>query len=193
MENNKINMKHKKIKALSIASMLLLSSACVSTGTSMVASPAVSQEKLLLVSPKPIDDNSGQFMAPYTSDAVVAEWVEKGRSASLGANAGGLVGSYAGSKLLENVPMFGSMLGQAAGESIGRKVAIDSAGGLEAIKASSDLSFNNLSDMSKWMYVHYRNNQHYADVLKFTMEIYPEMKEVYYRAIRSVQLNAKGA
>ena len=135
--------------------------------------------------PDGIPDNSGKYMAPYTSDGVVAEWVDKAVKAKMGSAVGGAIGAYAGQQALKNIPFIGGMLGQKMGESMGREIAIKSAGGWELIKKSSDISFNTVDELSVWMFAKYSSNEHYAEVLAATMEIYPEMKQRYHYAIQN--------
>ena len=136
-----------------------------------------------LTAPAPIQGNSGQFMSPYTTDGVMAEWVDKSVNAKVGAAVGGAVGAYAGQKLAEQIPFFGGMIGQEVGESAGRAAALEMAGGEEFIKSSSDLSFNNLYELSVWMYVTHSSHAHYQDALDATFAIYPEMQQIYSTAL----------
>ncbi|MEM9372632.1 MAG: hypothetical protein AAGA55_03230, partial [Planctomycetota bacterium] len=89
----------------------------------------------LVIAPDPIPNNSGKFMAPYTQDEVLAEWVSKtintGSAASVGGAAGAAVGSYAANQALGSVPFVGGFLGQMVGSGIAREAAISAAGGME--------------------------------------------------------------
>lgn len=144
-----------------------------------------------LQAPQPIAGNSGAYMSPYTTDSVLAEWVDKAVNAKTGAAVGGTAGAYAGQKLAENIPFFGSMLGQKVGESAGRAVAIKMSGGEELIKSSSDLSFNNLDEMSVWLYVTHSGHEHYQAALDATFAIYPELQQTYYGALIRASAKAK--
>ena len=143
-----------------------------------------------LTAPTPIEGNTGKYMAPYTSDEVLAEWVDLAVKAKAAAGIGGAIGAYAGAKALEQVPFIGGILGKKVGNKIGKEIAIKAAGGREKITGTSDLSFNKVDDLSVWMYVKYSTNEHYKAALDATMGIYPEMKERYmpalYRASRNV-------
>lgn len=138
-----------------------------------------------VVAPEPIPDNSGKYMSPYTSDGVVAEWVDKAIKAKMGAQVGGMIGAYAGQKAMEQVPFIGGFLGQKAGEAMGREIAVKASGGWEYIKETSDLSFHTVDQLSVWMYATHSANEHYAEVLSAVQEIYPEMKQRYYAAIQT--------
>lgn len=136
-----------------------------------------------LEAPEPRTDSEGEYVAPYTSDGVVAEWVEKAVNARMGSAAGGAVGAYAGQKAMENIPFVGGMLGQRAGSAVGRRVAIEASGGWDFIRETSDLSFDNASDLSVWLYVNHSENEHYGEVIPALMEIYPDLKETYHTYI----------
>lgn len=146
-----------------------------------------------LVAPQPAAGNSGAYMSPYTTDGVLAEWVDKSVNAKAGAAIGGAVGSYAGQKLMENIPLFGGMLGQSVGESMGRAAAVEMAGGEEMIKNSSDVSFNDLSQMAVWLYVNHSSHPHYQDALDATMAIYPELQQIYYQALLNASASVPAA
>jgi len=137
-----------------------------------------------MVAPQPILGNSGQYMCPYTQDGVMAEWTDKAINAKIGSRVGQMAGTYAGQKALEQVPFVGGFIGSHVGEAVGRKIAIESAGGMDYIKEKSDLSFNNIGDMSVYLYVKHSNHPHYQDALDAAMEIYPELKKEYYLALQ---------
>jgi hypothetical protein len=165
-------------KYLLLASLVL--AAVFFTGCASTASfPTAAQ----VVAPPPLPNNSGKYMAPYTSDGVVAEWVDKAVKAKLGSAIGGQIGAYAGQKALEQIPFFGGMIGQKAGEAIGREIAVKAAGGWESIKGSSDLSFNSVDDLAVWMYAKFSTNEHYSEVLAAAQGIYPDLQQRYSAAI----------
>jgi hypothetical protein len=157
--------------------LILIFTGCVSTPH--LATPA----QLTRVAIKPIEGNTGEFMSPFTSDGVLAEWVDKAVNAKMGAAIGGAVGAYAGQKLAEQIPFVGGWLGQSLGNSAGRMIALEASGGEEFIKESSDLSFNNLSDLAVYMYVNHSSSEHYQDALEATWEIYPDLKQTYMQAL----------
>jgi len=167
------------IRLAKFISPFLLMFGIMACGGPRIASP----EQLVVVAPTPINGNSGQYMSPYTSDGVLAEWVDKSINAKMGAELGGAVGAYAGKKLMENIPVFGGWLGKTAGQEIGREIAIKAAGGEEFIRNTSDLSFNSLEDLSVYLYVNYSTNEHYRDALDAAMAIYPELKQNYHSYI----------
>lgn len=169
----------KKITPLIVAfaAILFIQTGCVTAP----AFPTPAQ----ITAPAPIEGNTGKYMSPYTSDGVVAEWVDKAMKAKMGAQVGGMIGAYAGQKAMEQIPFVGGFLGQKAGEAVGREVAVKASGGWEYIKSTSDLSFNSIQELSVWMYATHGTNEHYAEVLSAIQEIYPEMKTQYYAAIQN--------
>jgi hypothetical protein len=167
-------------KLLIVGALAISMTGCVATAPTL-ASP----QQLASTAPQPIEGNSGEYMSPYTSDGVLAEWVDNAVNAKMGAAVGGAVGAYAGQKLAENIPFIGGWLGQTVGETLGREVALEAAGGEEFIRESSDLSFNSLQDLAVYMYVNYSHTEHYQDALNATWEIYPELKTTYMQSLYS--------
>jgi hypothetical protein len=151
-----------------------------------MASPA----ELAANAPVPIQGNSGQYMSPYTSDGVLAEWVDKAVNAKMGAAIGSAAGAYAGRKALEHVPFIGGFLGQKVGNAAGRTIAIKASGGMEYIKATSDLSFHTMNDLAVYMYANYGGTENYQSALEATWELYPELKQGYFQAITSASRRA---
>ena len=161
---------------------LVLVLALAVTGCATYQAPQMAAPTAILA-PKPILGNGGKYMSPYTEDGTVAVWVEKGRSASAGSAVGGFLGAQAGQKMAEQIPFFGGLIGQAVGEKAGRAVALQMVGGEEFIRANSDLSFNSVQDLAVYMYAKNSAHKDFAEALKLTQEIYPELKTAYYPAI----------
>lgn len=136
-----------------------------------------------LTAPTPIEGNSGKYMCPWTSDDVVAPWVERCRKASAGARIGSFIGKELGSRALEQVPFVGGWLGGKAGKAAGRKVAVEIAGGWEYIRGTSDLSFDEFDDLAVYIFVKFSDTEHYAEVLKLASGIYPEFESRYQKAL----------
>jgi len=172
-----------KIMIKKIKISLCLSLVLVFTGCAIAPPPLATPAQLVAVAVQPIEGNSGEFMSPYTSDGVLAEWVDKAVNAKMGAAIGGAVGAYAGAKLAEQIPFVGGWLGQKVGNTVGREIALEASGGEEFIKESSDLSFNNLNDLAVFMYANYSSTEHYQDALDATWEIYPDLKLTYMQAL----------
>ena len=136
-----------------------------------------------LTAPTPIAGNSGEFMSPYTTDDVAAEWVDKAVNAKMGSAVGSAAGAYIGSKAMEQIPFVGGFIGAEVGKRVGQEIAIKASGGEEYIKSTSDLSFNDLSELSVFMYAKYGLTENYQSVLDATFAIYPDMKKIYYNAL----------
>ena len=132
-----------------------------------------------------IDDNSGKFMSPYTSDGIVAGWVGKGRSASMGSAVGGALGAYAGRKAMENIPFIGGFLGKRLGNAAGRSIALKAIGGEAFLRESSDQSFNTLNGMALYLVDNYMTHNKFAEVVKLTEKIYPGFQKAYLLALKS--------
>ena len=135
-----------------------------------------------LVSPPPIEGTTGRYMSPFTSDGVTSGWVTESLKVSASGQAGALIGQMAGQKLLENLP-FGGMIGEAAGRHVAREAALSAIGGEEFLKSSSDLSFNDLSEMAVYMYANHSGHAEYDKILRATYAIYPDLEDVYMQAI----------
>ncbi len=132
------------------------------------------------------DDNQGQYMSPYTSDDVLAEWVNSAINANIGATVGtgigAVAGAYAAEKALDFVPfglggLVGGAVGAEVGKNMGRETAISASGGWEAIKASSDRSFNSLADMARYLKEKYGHTENFSEAMAATQQIYPELAE----------------
>lgn len=160
---------------ISVCSALLLG--CASFSAPHIAQPHE------LNSPPPITGNNGNYMSPYTSDGVMAEWVNNATNASTGSSLGSLAGGEAGRRMASNIPFFGQMIGESVGSSVGRSAALSMAGGQDFIRDSSDLSFNNLDDMAVWLYVHHSEHPHYQDALGAAFAIYPDLQDRYQPAL----------
>lgn len=135
-----------------------------------------------------IQGNTGQYLSPYTSDGVVAEWVNKAINGKMGGAAGSAVGAaagaYAGQKLMENVPggsmlggLFGGVAGSKAGAAAGRNTAVEASGGMEHIRATSDLSFRSIDDMAQWLVNVHGNKANFAEVVNAATQIYPQLRQ----------------
>lgn len=155
-------------------------SRCASLSLPAIASESVPDGVLEKLVRK---DNQGEYMSPYTSDGVLAEWVNMGSSASIGSTAGSGVGAAAGGmiadKALESVPfgsLIGSVIGSQVGEEMGREAGISAAGGWETIRATSDRSFDSLTDMARYLAHKYGSEPTYSDAIQVTLQVYPELQ-----------------
>ena len=178
-----------KFKSLKVVMLVCLTAlALIATGCAPTMQMAKPEQ---LTAPLPIQDNSGKYLSPYTSDDVLAEWVDTAVKAKAASGIGAVAGAKLGEEALKKVPFVGGFLGQKVGSAIGKKIVIESAGGWDAIKESSDLSFNNLDDMAVYLYVKHSQSEHYQDALDAAFGIYPEFKQQYsaalWKATRTVQ------
>lgn len=150
-------------------------------GCSSAPLPAPSE----VVAPTPLGNNSGEYMAPYTKDGVLAQWVDKAVNAKASADIGGAVGAAAGSYALQQVPLVGGFLGNVAGKEIGRQAAIAGAGGMDNIKNTSDQSFATVDDLCVWMYATHSGKDTYLDAAEALGGIYPEYSENFHDAVQN--------
>lgn len=136
-----------------------------------------------------IRNNSGRFMSPYTSDGVVAEWVNKAINNQMGSAAGSAVGGIAGAavanKALENIPgggLIGGFFGSKAGKAVGNKVADDVSGGDTYRRQTSDLSFHRLGDMAAWLTREHGDKANFGEVVSAADQIYPGLAAAVNKA-----------
>lgn len=129
------------------------------------------------------------YYSPYTSDGVLAEWVDiaikknawGNVGAGVGAVAGAAGGKYVAEKALGSVP-FGGLIGGFAGGLFGKKVGENVAqdaflkkiGGMEKVKATSDVQFTTMQQLANNLYENHSAHEHFQDALNATKSIYPE-------------------
>lgn len=176
-------MNYRTTSVLSAAALLL--AACASGGgmtdVARISDPAqraAAIAQLQATAPRPLEGNGGQFMSPFTSDGVTAEWVTKSMKVQASGEIGGAVGQVAADNLLSNIPFAGMFAGKAT-KALARSAALKSIGGEAFLKETSDLSFNTLEDMAKYMYAFHSSHPDYAKIVKATAAIYPEFATVY--------------
>ena len=124
-----------------------------------------------------IPDNSGEYMNPWTSDGVLAEWVDKAINAKMGSAVGSAAGAYAASKALDNVPFVGGFLGSKVGKKMGHSAAISASGGMDYIRQTSDQSFRSLEDMARYLKAVHGTNSNFQDAIKAADAIYPGLMQ----------------
>lgn len=169
----------KQLAKLFVVATFAVMTAVVMSGCGAKPMPQPNQ----VMVPEPILDNTGEYLCPYTQDGVLAEWTDKAIGVGAASGVGQAAGAYLGAKALEQIPFVGGWLGGMAGDAAGRAIAIEAAGGEEFMRETSDISFNNLNDMSVYMYAKFSSHEHYQDALESVMEIYPDMKQTYVSAI----------
>ncbi|MBU0730387.1 MAG: hypothetical protein KKA70_11660 [Proteobacteria bacterium] len=153
-----------------------------------------------------IHDNSGSYMCPFTQDGTLADWTDMIISAKIGETAGSVVGTAAGAyagkeiadRAFDNVP-FGGLLGGIVGGAVGNKVGkevgknlgLEAAGGMENIRKTSDLSFNSLDQMARYMYLQHSGGEHYQEALNAAIAIYPEFQGSYDNTAAGLSVSQK--
>ena len=174
-----------KKKILATAVVALLLAGCASTpameNVAAITDPAAKEAayaKLQAEAPKPIEGNTGKYMSPFTSDGVTAGWVTKSMQVQATGDIAGAAGGIAADQLLSNIPFAGMFAGDAA-KKLARAAALKSIGGEEFLKSSSDLSFDSIDDLAKYMYAYHSSHAEYAKIVKATTAIYPEFKDAY--------------
>jgi len=150
-------------------------------GCSSTALPAPSE----VVAPTPLSNNTGEYMAPYTKDGVLTQWVDKAVNAKASSDIGGAVGSVAGGYALQQVPFVGGILGNMAGKEIGRQAAIAGAGGMDHIKQTSDQSFASIDDLCVWLYALHSNKETYSAAIQAVGGVYPEYNDSFHSAVQN--------
>lgn len=129
-----------------------------------------------------IEGNTGKYMSPFTSDGVAAGWVDKAVNAQLGSSLGAAAGAYAGQKALEQVPFVGGFLGNKVGKAAGRSIALNAIGGEAYLRESSDLSFNDINDMARWLVATHAQHAKFKEIMKAAYQIYPELQQAMLQA-----------
>ncbi len=145
------------------------------TTASLATSPRASQQETLAA--LLIPDNSGEYMSPWTSDGVLAEWVDKAINAKMGSAVGSAAGAYAAQKALNNVPFIGGFLGSKVGKEVGRTAAISASGGMDYIRQTSDQSFRSLDDMARYLKTVHASSSNFQDAIKAADAIYPGLMQ----------------
>jgi hypothetical protein len=77
------------------------------------------------------------------------------------------------------------------GEKAGEKLALETAGGMDGIRNSSDISSDSIDDLSVYMYVKYSDKDNYYKALGAIRNIYPEFKSKYTKALVKATIEQK--
>ncbi|MCR5874752.1 hypothetical protein LRS10_11595 [Phenylobacterium sp. J426] len=132
---------------------------------------------------EPIQGATGKYMSPFTTDGTTSGWVTKSMQVRATGQVAGLAGQYAAQKALENVPFVG-MFGKQIGEQAGRAVALQSIGGEEFLKSTSDLSFATAQDLADYVKAHHADHPEIGKVMEATYAIYPDVQQAWLMAKR---------
>ncbi len=142
-----------------------------------------------LVSPTPMQGDSGKFLNPYYADGTLAPWAERGVGKSRAA--AGVAGFAAAEALAMFVPI--SEVSTVAENTIKSQAAIGAAGGKEYMKSTSETSFKRRQDFAVYLYANHSKAKNYKKTLGLVAEIWPEMWEHYDGDIRKAKKKPKAA
>ncbi len=142
--------------------------------------------------PEPIPNSSGKYVVPFTADGQLTDWAQKALTAQLGAAAGGVAADKATGAALSQVPLGGLFAKKAKdkGKELGALAAI---GGMEFVRQSSSLSFNNLADYAVYMHQKYSGGMDFSKGLAAAMAIYPDLVKGYESSIKGAYNQAAKA
>ena len=166
-------MTNRKTLLLMFSLVFLVTSALAGCGGMTVLRPDQ------LRAPSPIQGTSGKYVCPFNHENGTCAWTDKVIKARMGV----AVGSYAGDKILEKVPLVGDSLGKKAGKTVGRMIALEACGGWEVVKATGDHSFGLVNDYAVHLYVVHSANGQYEYALEAAMAVYPNLKEKYQKSL----------
>ena len=145
--------------------------------------------------PQPIAGGHGAFSSPFTEDGTVAPWIAKAMTvkagSALGSSVGGYAGQYAADKAMEQAGAFvpglsllGNMFGKKAGEAVGRKAAIEAAGGWDYIKGTSDISFRSVHDLARFIVLRNQAHPDFMKVVETASSVYPDLQQAVFSNLR---------
>jgi hypothetical protein len=128
-------------------------------------------------------DNTGAYISPYTVDGTLAEWVNAVVVVDMGASIGTLVGSIGGAAaagMLDFIPyglggLAAAAIGGHFGKQIGKAQGLEAAGGMDKLRADSDMSFSSLNDMAVYLSAKYGDAVTFADAIRAASVIYPDL------------------
>ena len=145
-----------------------------------------------LEAPEPRADAEGKYVSPYTGDGEVTEWAEKSLEAEAGAQAGDMAGNAAADTVAKKIP-FGSLLKGKTKDVASSAGAAAAIGGWDFIRETSDISFDDMRDISVYLHVTHGDEPGYDEALAAAMNLYPELKKGYSKALKSAYKDAKKA
>jgi hypothetical protein len=137
-----------------------------------------------VTAPTPLANTNGKFLVPYGADGMLTEWANKTLSTQVGAAIGAKAGEEAGKQLASRVPFGGLASGliKKKGKEMGAVAAI---GGVDFMKKTSAISFNNLDDYAVYLHVTHANSGDYTRALAAAMAVYPELENRYDDAVKA--------
>lgn len=135
------------------------------------------------------------FMSPYTTDGVVAEWVDQAINKQIGQSAGSALGAaagqYAAQKALEGIPgggILGGTLGSMLGEAVGGKAAVDR----NLLYETSDMSFRSVRDMVVYMEREHGDSANFPEVVEAVAQFYSGFEETMQARLNGEHLSRRG-
>jgi hypothetical protein len=150
-----------------------------------------------ITAPIPILGNTGQYLCPYAQDGRQTSWLEaalKSSPAGAAASAPGLeppvrpgTGSEGAPPPLPPEDMrtkkrdLGSTPAQDAEK---QQAAAARAGGFDAIRAHSNLSFSSADDLCVYLYAKYSRTPNYSQVYAYLSTLYPDLGQRCPAALR---------
>jgi len=135
-----------------------------------------------LKAPKPIQGSKGDYMFPYSADGNINPWGEKALTAQVGSKVGEKVAEEGVKALASKIP-FGGLFAGAAKKQAKSSGAVLAIGGWDFIKENTDMSFDELRDLSVYMHSKFYGNENYETALAAAMGIYPELEKEHEKAI----------
>lgn len=153
---------------------------------------------IVLEAPEPVKGSGGKSLLPCKADGELSAWAEKdlGVGSQVGAAVGQKAGETAGKALASKVPFGGLASGvlKNQGKEMGATAAL---GGMDAIKAASELSFNRLNEYAVYLFVRHGGDSNFKDVLAVATALYPDLEGRFQGAIqdayKKAQADAKAA
>jgi hypothetical protein len=161
--------------------MLLICATCALAAGCALPKPET------LVSPTPIQGDSGKFLNPYHADGTLAPWANKGINTSRAG--GGIAGFAAAEAIAMFVPV--AEVSTAAEDLVKQKAAVGASGGGKYMKSTSDTSFKRRQDLTVFVYVNYSKNKEFKKLRSLLWELYPGMLQHYDGDIRNAKKKPK--
>jgi uncharacterized membrane protein YgcG len=130
-----------------------------------------------VTAPDPIQGNTGQYMCPYDASGKLNEWMQ----AVMDSDAVGP------GELPVYAPKGGpdhTAKDRLARDAKRQQAAAARAGGFDAIRAHSDLSFSSADDLCLYLYVKHSRDAGYGEVFESLASLYPDMGRRCREAIR---------
>lgn len=145
-----------------------------------------------LSSVKAVTSNKGRYLSPFTVDGTLSKWVDKGLNIKAGELSGAALGGVLGKIVSPNSPL-GAVFAASVGSAVGREIAIETFGGWDYIRETSNLSFDYLDEMAIYLYREFKDRPTYKDGMKAAFLVYPRLREVYPLAVRAAVLASSPA